>query len=84
MCNMLLTVENSSKVQYVSSGSGIYSSVYAMKYFISDTSFSPASGCILVADLPDDPTSTTELSHISEGDINNSNGIKARTSKYLN
>ena len=73
---------NSSKVQYVSSGSGIYSSGYAMKYFISDTSLSPASGRVLVADLPDDPTSTTELSH-SRGDINNLNGIKARTSKYL-
>ena len=73
---------NSSKVTYTSSGSGIYSSGYAKKYFISDTSFSPASGHVLIAELPDDPSVTTDLSH-SEGTINNINGIKARTSKYL-
>ena len=73
---------NSLKVQYVSSGSGIYSSGYAIKYFISDTSFSPASGRVLVADLPDDPSAVSDLSH-SDGDINNISGIKARTSKYL-
>jgi pantetheine hydrolase len=74
---------HSSKVTYTSSGSGIYSSGYAEKYFISDPSFSPASGRVLVADLPDDPSPpTTNRSH-SEGDINNVNGIKARTSKYL-
>ena len=74
--------ENSSKVTYTSSGSGIYSSGYAKKYFISDTSFSPANGRVLLADLPDDPSITTDLSH-SEGTINNINGIKAHTSKYL-
>ena len=40
------------KSRYVSSGHGIYSSGYAMKYFTSNTSVSPASGRVLVADLP--------------------------------
>ena len=80
--NVQYILSQGGKTKYVSSGSGIYSSGYVMEYFISDTSLSRASGRVLVADLPDDPSASTILSH-HDGYINNIQKIKACTSGYL-
>ena len=45
------------KLQYASLGSRMYILIWlCKKYFVSDVSLSTASGHVLVADLPDDPS----------------------------
>ena len=69
-----------SQSAYYSSGSGIYSSGYAIHYYISDVNLSLATGEILIAEVPDNPDTSDTFDNAK---VPYPANLKSRTSTYL-
>ena len=66
---------------FYATGSGIYSAGFPLMYYLSGKPFEDASGQLLVADVPFDPSTAAEVINGTAVDVNN---ILMKTTPFLN